>query len=85
MKPLLPKTPRQLLTLSALFARRRPERQEPVLAPDTRMPDEAELLALQALASRQRGRMAAEAALEEGSGRVYPARDDSVVLESRPR
>lgn len=82
MKPLLP-TPRRLLTLDALFARRRPLRVEPELAQDTRMPDEPELLALQALASTQMGRLAAEVALEEGSRRQYPARDESVVVEAR--
>lgn len=83
MKPLLPKTPRHLLTLSALFARRRPARVEPLLEQDTRMPDEPELRALQALASTQMGRLAAEVALEEGSRRQYAARDESVVVESR--
>ena len=82
MKPLLP-TPRRLLTLEALFTRRRTPRVEPVLAQDTRMPDEPELLALQSLASTQIGRLAAEVALEEGSRRHYAARDESVVLEPR--
>ncbi len=82
MKPLLP-TPRRLLTLDALFLRRRPAREEPVLVQDTRMPDEPELLALQALASTQIGRLAAEVALEEGSRRQYPARDESRVIERR--
>ncbi len=83
MKPLLPKTPYHLLTLSSLFARRRPARVEPVLAQDTRMPDEPELRALQALASTQMGRLAAEVALEEGSRRQYAARDETMVVESR--
>ena len=83
MKPLLPKTPRHLLTLNALFARRRPARVEPALEQDTRMPDEPELKALQSLASTQMGRLAAEVALEEGSRRQYAARDESVVVESR--
>lgn len=82
MKPLLP-TPRRLLTLDALFMRRRAARVEPVLEQDTRMPDEPELQALQALASTQIGRLAAEVALEEGSRRQYAARDESVVVEAR--
>ncbi|MDR7270285.1 hypothetical protein J2X20_002943 [Pelomonas saccharophila] len=82
MKPLLP-TPRRLLTLDALFMRRRPVRVEPVLEQDTRMPDEPELLALQELASTQIGRIAAEVALEEGSRRQYPSRDESRVIERR--
>jgi hypothetical protein len=82
MKPLLP-TPRRLLTLGGLFAHRRPARVEPTLEQDTRMPDEPELRALQALAGTQRGRIAAEVALEEGSRRQYAARDESVVVESR--
>lgn len=83
MKPLLPKTPRHLLTLSALFARRRTARVEPVLVEDTRMPDDSVLMALQEMASTQMGRIAAEVALEEGSRRQYVARDESVVLERR--
>lgn len=82
MKPLLP-TPRRLLTLDALFARRRPSRVEPLLEQDTRMPDEPQLRALQDLTSTQMGRLAAEVALEEGSRRQYAARDESQVLERR--
>lgn len=83
MKSLLPKTPRHLLTLSALFVRRQTARVEPALVEDTRMPDDIELMALQHMASTQMGRIAAEVALEEGSRRQYAARNESVVLERR--
>jgi hypothetical protein len=75
--------PRRLLTLDALFARRRPardEREEPQL---TRMPDDAEVLMMQEMASTQIGRLAAEVALDEGSRRQYPARGESQVVEAR--
>jgi len=83
MKPLLPKTPRHLLTLSALFARRRPSRVEPVLEQDTRMPDEAEVVAEPARRREQMGRIAAEVALEEGGRRQYAPRGESQVIEAR--
>ena len=76
-------SPRRLLTLDALFARRRParaEREEPVLS---RMPEDADVLMMQAMASTQIGRLAAEVALEEGGRRQYAARDESVVVEAR--
>jgi hypothetical protein len=76
-------TPRRLLTLDALFARRRPaqvEREEPQL---TRMPDDADVLMMQAMASAHRCRLAAEVALQEGSGRQYAAREESEVIEAR--
>ena len=75
--------PRRLLTLDALFARRRPvraEREEPQL---TRMPEDAEVLMMQEMASTQVGRLAAEVALQEGSRRQYPAREESEVIEAR--
>ena len=76
-------TPRRLLTLDALFARRRParaEREEPQL---TRMPDDADVLMLQEMASAQMGRLAAEVALQEGGCRQYPARGESQVMDAR--
>ncbi|KQV53184.1 hypothetical protein ASC95_10490 [Pelomonas sp. Root1217] len=75
--------PRRLLTLDALFARRRPvraEREEPQL---TRMPDDTDVLMMQELASTQMGRLAAEVALQEGSCRQYAAREESEVMEAR--
>ena len=75
--------PRRLLTLDALFARRRPlraEREEPQLA---RMPDDADELTRQEMASSQLGRIAAEVALQEGARRQYAPREESRVLESR--
>lgn len=80
MKPLLP-TPRRLLTLDALFARRRPARVEPVLVEDTRLPDASDQRLLQA--HTRMARLAAEMALEEGSRRQYAARDESAVVEKR--
>ncbi|KQV96525.1 MULTISPECIES: hypothetical protein [unclassified Roseateles] len=75
--------PRRLLTLDALFARRRParaEREEPQL---TRMPEDADVLMMQEMASTQMGRLAAEVALQEGSRRQYAAREESEVMEAR--
>ena len=80
-------TPRRLLQLDALFAgRRRPDtlRREPDLA-DTRMPDDADVLMMQGLASTQIGRLAAEVALEEGGRRLYAPRPETEVLEARQR
>lgn len=75
--------PRRLLTLDALFARRRAvraEREEPQL---TRMPENADRLLLQDVASCQLGRIAAEVALQEGACRQYAARSESQVLDAR--
>lgn len=79
-------TPRRLLTLDALSARARPARISfHDDAPDTRMPDEADALMLQALASARLGRLAAEVALEEGGRRAYATRGESQVLEAGRR
>lgn len=75
--------PRRLLTLDALFARRRPARVEREEPPLTRMPDDADVLMMQAMASTQIGRLAAEVALEEGGRRQYAARGESQVVEAR--
>jgi len=81
MKSLLP-TPRRLLTLDALFTRRRTVRIEPMLPEDTRLPDAADPRRLLQAHARM-ARLAAEMALEEGSRRQYAARDESVVVEKR--
>lgn len=78
-------TPRRLLQFDALFARRRRQesvRLEPELA-DTRMPDDADVLAMQRLAVAQRGRIAAEVALAEGGRRLYAPRGEAEVIEAR--
>lgn len=78
-------TPRRLLQLDALFAGRRhlnAQRLEPDMA-DTRMPDDADVLMMQGLASTQIGRLAAEVALEEGGRRLYAPRPETVVMEAR--
>lgn len=75
--------PRRLLTLDALFARRRPapaEREEPHL---TRMSDDADVPTLREMAGSQLRRIAAEVALQEGARRQYAPREESQVLESR--
>lgn len=81
-------TPRRLLTLQALLARRPSrERQEPGL--DTRMPDDAELALLQAQAVRLRqaggalplSRHDIEQALDAGTRRYFPPRGETEVLE----
>ncbi|MGQ3054473.1 MAG: hypothetical protein ACT6S0_22045 [Roseateles sp.] len=83
-------TPRRLLTLDALFARRGwaragaeqgEGRKEGAL--DTRMPDDADVRELQALAGAHRARLAAEMALQEGAGRQYAPRGESQVVEAR--
>jgi hypothetical protein len=77
-------TPRRLLTLNALFARRQPPRvgaEED--APETRMPDDAELSSLRELAGSRMARIAAEIALEEGGRRQYAPRRETQVLERR--
>ncbi len=80
-----PSTPHRLLTLDALFARRGLARGGAGEAQDTRMPDEAEVLALQQMAGPQLGRIAAEVALQEGARRQYAPREESQVLETRRR
>ncbi len=78
-------TPRRLLQLDALFARRRrPDaaRFEPAMS-DTRMPDDAEVIAMQRLLVAQRGRIAAEMALADGARRVYATRGETEVIEAR--
>lgn len=79
MKPL--PTPRRLLTLQALLARRPPrERAEPHL--DTRLPDDADRAVLTlALAPRAPTRHDIERVLDEGSRRPYPPRSETEVLE----
>lgn len=76
---LLP-TPRRLLTLDALFARRQPlaERREPDL--DTRLPDDA-ALAARPRSARPPTRLDLERALDEGTRRQYPSRSEAEVLE----
>ena len=80
-------TPSRLRTLDALFARggraRAGAEQGLEGALDTRMPEDAETLMLQALASAHRARMAAELALQEGGGRQYAPRDETEVVEAR--
>lgn len=76
-------TPRRLLTLDALLARHRPLRAVGDDAPETRLPDEAELAPARELARSQLGRLAAEVALEEGAQRQYAPRGESQVLERR--
>lgn len=81
MKPL--PTP-GLLTLDALFARRRPL---PEVAgegaPAPCLPEDAALSSLPARCSLQMARIAAEIALEEGGRRQYPPRSEAQVLERR--
>jgi hypothetical protein len=72
-------TPRRLLPLDAWFARREPR----LDAPDTRMPDDDEVLRLQALAGTRFGRVAAEVALAEGGERDYAPRQEAEVLDPR--
>jgi hypothetical protein len=76
-------TPRRLLTLDALFARRWPARAVAEEVQDTRMPCDADVLMLQEMASSQLGRIAAEVALQEGGCRQYPARGESQVMDAR--
>jgi len=82
-------TPRRLLQLDALFARRErgvEARREPQLdAQDTRMPSDSELMGLDSLPGSQIGRLAAEVALEEGGRRSYAPREESEVMDSRRR
>lgn len=82
-------TPHRLLQLDALFAGRSQARglreaREPVFE-DTRLPDDAEAPGLQRLAGTRLGRIAAEAALEEGGHRQYAPRGEAEVLELRRR
>lgn len=87
----LTSTPRRLLQLDALFARRGhgvEARREPQLdAQDTRLPDDSEFMELLARQDQppgcQIGRLAAEVALEEGGRRFYTPRDESEVLDPR--
>ena len=91
----LTSTPRRLLQLDALFARRGQgleARREPQLdAQDTRLPDDSEFMELLARQDGreppgcQIGRLAAEVALEEGGRRFYAPREESEVMESRRR
>ncbi|MBL8279375.1 MAG: hypothetical protein JNL93_22105 [Pelomonas sp.] len=73
-------TPRRLLTLNALFARRRPlpERHEPDL--DTRLPDDAQA-AVHPRSALPPTRRDLERALDEGTRRQYPMRGEAEVLE----
>jgi hypothetical protein len=79
---LLP-TPRRLLTLDALFARRSRMLAAADEAEDTRMPDDADVLMLQQMANSQMGRLAAEVALQEGGSRQYAPRGESQVMDVR--
>lgn len=77
--------PRRLLTLNALFSRRRPIQVVGEWVQDTRLPVDSELPTLQGRPGTQLGRLAAEVALEEGSRRQYAPRRESVVVAARHR
>lgn len=77
--------PRALQPLAARLAHRARADAAVDEVPDTRMPDDADVLMLQRLAGTQMGRIAAEIALEEGGRRDYAPRREAQVLGAGQR